>query len=124
MFDWSSVLQEQAHIATFHILLNHSCDLDGDRAHTETYYQYIAHNRDETNVIAGGRYIDRFERRNGEWKLLTRNNLIEWSSIVPAFENPLNNVPDIFANGGASRSKEDLSYNRPLVNVRDRCIPG
>ncbi len=123
LYDWASDIQEMAHTGTYHVLLNHSCAFDGDTAHTETYYLYIATNRDDTNLLAGGRYIDRFERREGMWKLLARNNSIEWSSVVPAMANPLNNVADIFANGAASRSMDDLSYRRPLVNVRERFVP-
>lgn len=123
LFDWSSEIQEQAHTATFHILLNHSCDLDGHTAHTETYYLYVACNRDETNLFAGGRYIDRFERRGEQWKLLVRNNAIEWSSVLPAMANPLAAVPDILANGVAARGKDDISYRRPLFNLRERFVP-
>lgn len=123
LFDWSSGLQEMAHTATAHILLNHGCELDGDTGHAETYYLYTACNRDETNLLAGGRYIDRFERRDGAWKLMVRNTVIEWSSVVPAMANPLNDVPDILANGVSSRGRDDLSYRRPLINRRERQIP-
>ncbi|WCT75172.1 nuclear transport factor 2 family protein [Sphingomonas naphthae] len=123
LFDWASALQEQAHSATFHNILNHHCEIEGDTAHGETYYLYAAANRDQTNILAGGRYLDRFEKRDGQWKLLVRNNLIEWSSIVPALDNPLNALPDIHANGIAARSREDASYLRPLRNVRSRNVP-
>jgi hypothetical protein len=120
LYAWSSAIQEIAHTGTFHVLLNHSCDLDGDTAHTETYYLYIAANRDDTNLIGAGRYIDRFERRNGTWKLAARNTTIELSSVLPAMVNPLANVADILANGLIARSKDDLSYRRPFVNLRAR----
>ncbi|MET0363210.1 MAG: nuclear transport factor 2 family protein [Sphingobium sp.] len=123
LFDWSAQLQEMAHKATYHILLNHSCEIDGDSAHAETYYLYIAQNRDETNLFAGGRYLDRFERRDGVWGLIVRNNSIEWSSVVAALDNPLAAVPDILANGVASRGRDDISYTRPLENKRDRFVP-
>lgn len=53
-----------------------------------------------------------------------RNNLIEWSSIVPALDNPLNAVPGLHANGVSTRAADDISYTRPLVNVRARNVPG
>jgi hypothetical protein len=123
MVDWSSELQEMAHTGTFHNLLNHSCEIDGDVAHAETYYLFVAMNRDQTNLLAGGRYIDKFERRGGEWKLALRNNMIEWSSVVPALDNPLANFPGIDANGVAARGKDDISYRRPLTNVREHNVP-
>jgi hypothetical protein len=123
LYAWSSCFQEMAHTGTFHVLLNHSCELDGDIAHTETYYLYIAANRDNTNVIGAGRYIDRFEKRGSHWKILARNTTIELSSMLPAMINPLANVADILANGVISRSKDDLSYRRPFVNLRDKFVP-
>lgn len=123
LFDWSAKLQAMAHKSTLHGLLNHSCELDGDTAHGETYYLYIAANPDDTNILAAGRYIDRFERRGGEWKVATRTTVIEWSTLQPALSNPLNDVADILANGVVARGRDDISYQRPLVNKRARHVP-
>ena len=123
LYDWASKLHEQGQSATHHNLLNHSCDLDGDVAHTETYYLFVGRNRDDTNWIAGGRYIDRLERRDGSWKIALRTNAIEWSGMVPTLPIPFAEVPDIHVNGAASRSKEDPSYRRPLTNKRVKRIP-
>ena len=124
LYDWASKLHEQGQSATHHNLLNHSCDINGDVAHTETYYLFVGRNRDETNWIAGGRYIDRLERRDGGWKIALRTNAIEWSGLVPTLPIPFAEVPDIHVNGAPSRSKEDSSYRRPLTNKRKRHIPG
>ena len=123
LYDWASKLHEQGQSATHHNMLNHSCDVDGDVAHTETYYLFVGRNRDETNWIAGGRYIDRLERRDGDWKIALRTNAIEWSGLVPTLPIPFAEVPDIHMNGAPSRSKEDSSYRRPLTNKRKRHIP-
>ena len=123
LYDWASKLHEQGQSATHHNMLNHSCDLDGDVAHTESYYLFVGRNRDDTNWIAGGRYIDRLERRDGSWKIALRTNAIEWSGMVPTLPIPFAEVPDIHVNGVPSRSKEDPSYRRPLTNKRVRHIP-
>lgn len=123
LYDWASRLHEQGQSSTHHNMLNHSCDIDGDVAHTETYYLFVGRNRDETNWIAGGRYIDRLERRDGAWKIALRTNAIEWSGMVPTMAIPFAEVPDINLNGAASRSKEDPSYRRPLTNRRKLHIP-
>lgn len=73
--------------------------------------------------MAGGRYIDRLERSNGAWRITVRTNVIEWSGMVPALPIPVADVPDIYANGAPSRSKEDPSYQRPLLNRRARRKP-
>jgi hypothetical protein len=123
LFDWASQLHEQGQSATLHYMLNHTCEIDGDVAHTETYYLFTGRNRDETNWTAGGRYIDRVERRDGAWKIAFRNNAIEWSGMVPTMPIPFLDVPDVHRNGVPSRSQDDPSYRRPLTNSRKLSIP-
>jgi hypothetical protein len=123
LYAWASELHEQGQSSTHHNLLNHSCEIDGDVAHAETYYLFVGRNRDETNWMAGGRYIDRLERRGGAWRIALRTNAIEWSGMVPTMAIPFADVPDIHGNGVSSRSREDLSYRRPLTNRRKARIP-
>jgi hypothetical protein len=123
LFEWASRLHSQGQSATHHNLMNITCDLDGDVAHTETYYLFVGRNRDESNWIAGGRYIDRLERRAGAWKIALRTNAIEWSGIVPTMGIPFADVPGINLNGTPSRDKQDPSYRRPLINQRELHIP-
>ncbi|HMN46857.1 MAG TPA: nuclear transport factor 2 family protein [Povalibacter sp.] len=118
LYDWASQLHEQGQHATHHNLLNHTCDIDGDVAHTETYYLFVGRNRDDSNWIAGGRYIDRLERRDGTWKIALRTNAIEWSGMVPTMPIPFSDIPDIAGNGTPARSPDDPSYRRPLTNLR------
>jgi hypothetical protein len=122
LYDWAMPMHDQGQIATHHNLLNVTCEIDGDTAHTETYYLFVGRNRDDTNWIAGGRYIDRFERRNGGWRIALRTNAIEWSGMVPTLPIPFGDVPDIFVNGTPQRGKNDPSYTRPLVNKREKNI--
>ena len=123
LYEWASSLHEQGQVATHHNLLNHTCDIDGDTAHTETYYLFVGRNRDESNWIAGGRYIDRLEKRDGQWKIAMRTNAIEWSGLVPTLPIPFGDVVGINLNGTPSRSKDDPSYQRPLINKREPHIP-
>ncbi|MGB8365794.1 MAG: nuclear transport factor 2 family protein [Rhizomicrobium sp.] len=123
LYNWASAMHEAGQIATHHNLLNHTVEIDGDTAHTETYYLFVGRNRDETNWIAGGRYIDRLQRRNGAWRIAFRTNAIEWSGMVPTLPLPFADVPDIYGNGAPTRSKDDPSYRRPLDNLREKHIP-
>ena len=122
LYDWASSIHEQGQIATHHNLLNHTCEIDGDEAHAETYYLFVGRNRDDTNWLAGGRYLDRLERRDGVWRISLRTNLIEWSGMPPSLPIPFADVADIAANGASSRSKDDPSYQRPLANKREEAI--
>ena len=124
LYDWASALHDSGQAATHHNLLNLTCEIDGDTAHTETYYLFVGRNRDDSNWIAGGRYIDRIERRGGAWKIALRTNAIEWSGLVPTLPIPFGDVPGIGDNGVPARSKDDPSYQRPLVNRRSPSIPG
>ncbi|MET7769301.1 nuclear transport factor 2 family protein [Nocardia sp. NPDC005366] len=123
LYDWASAMHEAGQVATHHNLLNHTCDVDGDTAHTETYYLFVGRNRDESNWIAGGRYLDRLERRAGEWRIALRTNAIEWSGLVPTMPLPFADVPGVYDNGTPSRSSDDPSYRRPLENTRAPHIP-
>jgi hypothetical protein len=118
LYDWAIPMHEAGQIATHHNLLNHTCDIAGDSAHTETYYIFVGRNRDESVWTAGGRYIDRVERRDGEWRIALRTNLIEWSTLPQAVPLPFADVPDLHANGAPARDRSDPSYARPLINVR------
>jgi hypothetical protein len=124
LYAWAQAMHEQGQIATHHNMLNHTCEIAGEVAHTETYYLFAARNRDDSNWIAGGRYIDRLERRNGAWRISLRTNAIEWSGMVPTMPIPFADVPGISANGAPSRDKNDPSYQRPLTNKRARSVPG
>lgn len=117
-WDWAVPMHEEGQILTHHSLLNNTLEIDGDTAHSETYYMFVARNRDESLVMAGGRYIDRLEKRDGAWKIALRTNVIEWAGMPPAIPLPFSDVPDIAENGVSSRGKDDPSYQRPLINRR------
>jgi hypothetical protein len=118
LYDWSARFQRETYSATFHKLLNQYCEVEGDTAHAETYYLFVGCLRNKTNLLAGGRYVDRFERREGAWGLVVRNNFVEWTSTVPAVDSPLGEIADLHLNGVPSQDLNDPSYVRPLVNRR------
>ena len=122
--EWGQMRALTGPVATQHHITNHSCEIDGDTAHSETYYIYNARNRDETVLAAGGRYIDRLERRDGAWRIVQRYCTVEWAGAINEGTIPFADIPDVHANGVPSRTSDDPSYRRPLTNRRDRRIPG
>ena len=69
---------------TQHFLGNTHVELDGDVAHTETYCQAWHRIAGEDGApdhdsVAGLRYIDRFERRDGEWRIAARQIVLDWT---------------------------------------------
>jgi hypothetical protein len=116
-------MHEEGQILTHHDVLNVTIELDGDTAHTETYYLFVARNKDDSLVLAGGRYIDRFEKRDGAWKIALRTNAIEWACMPPTIPIPFSDVADLYGNGAPARDRTDPSYRRPLTNLRERHVP-
>jgi len=99
-----------------HYITNHSVDLDGDSAHAETYFLFFGKLEDDAVMrVSGGRYIDRFERREGEWKIALRVVISEWQ--MHADGEPTVVLRQQFARGRKDRS--DLSYIRPLLGLPD-----
>ncbi len=114
--DWVIAYHSRAQNATHHVITNHSCDLDGDVAHTETYYTFAAMNvAGAPLTLAGGRYIDRFEKRDGRWAIAARKVVGDWAG-APG-EPILSSEGRAALNSGAtpSRDRHDPSYDRPLV---------
>lgn len=64
-------------------------------------------------TVFGGRYVDRFERRNGKWGIAVRLCLVEWAmdpkSLLPADASDF-----LAATGTVARDITDSSYERPL----------
>ena len=51
LYDWAAAMHDQGQVSTYHNLLNHSCEIEGDTAHTETYYLFAARNRDRRGPL-------------------------------------------------------------------------
>ena len=86
-----------------HALSNMIFDIRGDVAFGETLVTFHG-TKPSGQLISGfGRYIDRFERRDGEWKIAYRRTTLEGSSDADFdFSN--------FVKGSQDRS--DPSYDR------------
>lgn len=99
-----------------HYISNELIELDGDAAHAETYYFFIARYPDDDELLtcAGGRYVDRFERRDGRWAIARRVCTSEWRSTMPSVVSELRD-PNVTPAPKVTRDREDVSYVRPLV---------
>lgn len=84
---WVASLLEKFDM-TMHLVGNLLVDLDGtDQARVETYGMAVHRGDPDTpsrNLTTGFRYVDRFERRDGEWRIARRVAVTEWSR----FEDP------------------------------------
>lgn len=94
-----------------HHLSNHTIDIEGDLAHTETYFLAGLFRKDGLTEMVGGRYIDRLERREGRWAIAERACIVEWHGELQAAKSPFDKAS--FLQGQWDRN--DLSYRRPLA---------
>lgn len=98
--------------ATAHNLSNHSCELDGDVANCETYVvgAMLLKNLKST-ILLIGRYIDRMERRNGEWRIAMRRTIVDTSLQGEA---SFLQIPMVSGFPKGLWTRNDPSYQRPL----------
>ena len=73
--------------ASFHAVGNAWIEVSGDHAVGEHYV--IAHARGTGfSTLTGGRYVDRYERRGGEWRIASRTFVCDWNSNAPVSFDP------------------------------------
>jgi hypothetical protein len=110
--DWWLPMQGGREVGQ-HAVSNHWVEFDGDDgADAETYFLASIKNLDSPVVeLLAGRYVDRFERRGGEWRIKTRVLVFEWQSTLDASAMPARLVN----NHRGTRDKLDPSYERPVL---------
>ncbi|GGC37122.1 hypothetical protein GCM10011371_25690 [Novosphingobium marinum] len=86
---------------TQHVVGNVLIRLDGDQATSESYF--IAHHLIKAEngagiwlgaaedaadqfMVAGGRYLDRFEKQDGEWRIVHRHAVFDWNTEMDSTE--------------------------------------
>ncbi|HEY7775309.1 MAG TPA: nuclear transport factor 2 family protein [Kineobactrum sp.] len=91
---------------THHQLGNTLITLQGQgRATAETYFTAFHRMRAATDPLAGadaydnemdffvgGRYLDHFELREGEWKIVRRLGMTDWTRLEPAHSHGFGNI--------------------------------
>ena len=77
-----------------HMITNPLIEIRGDRAVSEC--SFFAHHRrsaadgsGEEDMFIKGRYLDIFERREGEWRIASRRGLSDFERIVPPADKTL-----------------------------------
>lgn len=132
---WAGPLQAAA-LSMQHCILNHTAEITGTTAHTETYFMFARMNPSgEPLTLSGGRYIDRLEFRKGEWRIAARVTLRDWANLdeIPAGADQaamtstageLSEEERRFMRAGRnpSRDRSDPSYDRPLTTDPERAV--
>lgn len=108
------VNNEEGVLATYlahqHHITGQTVDIQGNTAHVESYVLFLAlpHDVAEKTEVGSGRYIERWEKRNGEWRILVR----EYVHDLTVHAETVDYCATRPCLGRWDR--EDLSYVRPL----------
>jgi hypothetical protein len=116
--DWANAAHEEIFTLHAHNITSMNCEIDGDVAYCESYVIGAFLLKDQQRgMFVSGRYVDQLERRDGEWRIVTRRCPID---AVVEGEASLLQLPD--ARGGLKGvwTTDDVSYQRPL----DLDVPG
>lgn len=105
-----------------HAISNVLIDLDGERARSESCFNALHQSQDEQGGLVDemirGRYLDRFEKGGGGWKIRRRVVLWDWSRIQTSGETWIDmvrrrpGVDDRFIFG--RRDRQDMVYTDAL----------
>lgn len=100
-----------------HLLGSSHIDLDGDTAYVETYvwtFLRIKVDEREVDTFTGGRLVDRFERRDGAWKIAHRWTVFDWNRDTPSNQAWVNGMlkPGKPGMREGRKGRTDPSYQR------------
>ena len=92
---------------TMHFVAAPLIRLDGDTAQVDTYC--VAHHlTTDSDMVLGLRYVDRFERRDGEWLIARRVCAFDWTYTVPIDATTRWPFAEDFTVG--ARDRTDITY--------------
>lgn len=99
--------------ATWHMLGQSSIIIDGDHGRGEIYF-HAWHRRAGENgaedLQIAGRYLDRYERRQGQWAIAHRREIVDWTRSDIAADHWFDRTPTALrgARSGADLSEMEL----------------
>ncbi len=76
--------------SVYHQLQNVLIELHGDTAYAESYitvYHRLEKDGEPFDCIIGARELDRFEKRDGEWRIAHDRVLLDWNQDLPACDS-------------------------------------
>lgn len=113
--EWANAIHAGGSQLHLHNITTHTCDIDGDTAHAESYVIVGLLNPDGRTVrLINGRYVDRLEQREGRWAIALRRCTVD---LLIAGDASILEMPAFKAGGyiRGQRDASDVSYARPLT---------
>ncbi|MCL2915514.1 nuclear transport factor 2 family protein [Shewanella corallii] len=109
--DWVLPLLAQMQ-RTQHIIGNVLIDIAGTNAWCESYFQayhQLEQSDGQSDMYAAGRYLDLFELRNHEWRIIHRQVVYDWNRNEASSSSwDVSPMKDMLQRG--ERATHDLSY--------------
>ena len=106
------------HLANHHMIGQVLIDVEGDVAFGEVYFQAfhrIVADGEERDLFISGRYVDRYEKREGAWKFAFRSEVNDWARNDPATDDYFDATPDSLR---GARMPDDASYQREALRTK------
>jgi len=106
------------HLANHHMIGQTLIDVEGDVAFGEIYFQAfhrIVSDGEERDLFISGRYVDRYEKRDGAWKIAFRSEVNDWARNDPATDDYFTATPESLR---GARKPDDASYDRDGLRRR------
>ncbi len=96
----------------FHSVANEYYEVAGDRAVGESYViaHMISAGDDASETLTGGRYLDRFERRDGVWKIAHRTFVLDWSMTQPVTMEAEGMYESLTTRGGFAPDDPSIAF--------------
>ena len=108
--DWVISFLRENFSTVIHKIGNELVEVHGDIAFSESYftgyYDFVQDGRPHTRMSCG-RYVDRFERRDGEWRIARRTVVNDWGRIDPL------DTPSVRSIGGGLFPDDPVYALRP-----------
>ena len=101
----------ESHAANQHMIGNSLVEVEGNEAFGEIYfraYHKVPAESGAQDLIIAGRYIDRYEKRDGVWKIAYRSERNDWSRMEPTNDVYFDTAPD----GLRGSRLDDVVYDR------------
>lgn len=111
---WANAIHAGGSQLCLHNITTHNCEIDGDTAHCESYVLVgLLNPGGKTVRFINGRYVDRLEKRDGEWRIALRRCTVD---LLIAGDASILEMPQFKAGGFIKgvRDASDVSYHRPL----------
>lgn len=103
----------KSHKTNQHMVGNILIELEGEEAFGEVYFRaYHKVKVDDVfqDIIIAGRYLDRYEKREGVWKFVYRSEIVDWSRTEQTNDPYFELAPDSLFGG----RQDDAVYDRDL----------